>query len=80
LTLLPACADRVVYKTDVVFVSVPANFYQRTESPGFSEIKTWRDAAVRLYDFDAALEKCNADKSAIGDFVRAKESGGWAAK
>lgn len=45
--------------------------YQLTDSPGTADIQTWRDAASRLFDYDAALDQCNADKLAIKSWSEA---------
>jgi len=49
--------------------------YQNTQSPGLDSIETWRDAASRLFDYDTALEQCNADKLAMSAWVEAPRPG-----
>lgn len=52
--------------------------YQVTTNPGLDGIQTWRDAAYRLFDYDSALEQCNADKLATkawADAVRTTAGG-----
>lgn len=46
--------------------------YQATAAPGIDGIETWRDAASRLFDYDAALAQCNADKLAMKTWFEAK--------
>lgn len=49
--------------------------YQVTDSPGIDGIETWRDAASRLFDYDAALEQCNADKLAMKTWAEMSRPG-----
>lgn len=46
--------------------------YQVTASPGLDGIETWRDAASRIFDYDAALAQCNADKLATKAWAEAE--------
>lgn len=46
--------------------------YQVTDSPGLEGIETWRDGASRIFEYDAALAQCNADKLAMKAWSEAK--------
>lgn len=69
---LAACSTtRVEYVPQERLLKPSPLLYKQTSSPGLQGIETWRDAASRLFDYDAALEQCNADKLAIKAWAEA---------
>lgn len=73
---LPACTtERIVVQTKYEYILPPETLYTQTESPGMDDLSTWRKVAARIYEYDEALMKCNADKSSISSYVNSKMEG-----
>lgn len=72
---LAACSThKIEYVPQERLLKPSPLLYQQTASPKLDGIDTWRDAASRLFDYDAALEQCNADKLAMKTWAEESRS------
>lgn len=73
LAFLAECSTtRVEYVSQERLLKPSPLLYQLTASPGLDGIETRRDAASRIFDCDAALAQCNADKLATKAWAEAE--------